>query len=657
MKENLFIFFFITSCNFLFAQTSAIDSLEKVLETQKEDTNKVNTLHTLWQYANEKSDYKGALIYAEKALALSKKINFKKGIAFSHMNIGMTHNASLGSLSESLKHMKMALEIYIEEEDQPQIANCYLSIASTYYYKGSNYAEAIKNAFTALNIFEMLGAKNKIADCLLIISMTYGSQNDLSEALKYSHAAIEILEQLRDSSSLAYNYNNIGGIYLSQGNFPAALESHSKALKIYEVLGNRGRSYGIPWTYGCIGSTYESIGAIAYKKGDRKTALVMYNKALANYKMRFQMETEGNMSHLSTYSNLGSIYLSFSKIVPAKEQAKMLSISKDYFEKDLQLAIKQSLIASIPGIYYNLSVIDSLRKNYEEAYSHHILYILYRDSIFNVENSKKSTMYKMQFDAEKKEALAAAELSRQKLLRNGFIGGFTVVLLFAGVFLMQRNRIKKGKKRSDELLLNILPSEVAEELKEKGTTDAKLFDEVTVLFTDFKNFTAVAEKLSAQELVNEINYCYSEFDKIIAKYGIEKIKTIGDSYMCAGGLPVPNKTNAEDAVRAGLEIKDFMLNEKQKREADGKSFFDTRIGLNTGPVVAGIVGIKKFAYDIWGDTVNIASRMESSGESGKVNISGTTYDLVKDKFKCTHRGKISAKNKGEIDMYFVDHVL
>ncbi len=206
-------------------------------------------------------------------------------------------------------------------------------------------------------------------------------------------------------------------------------------------------------------------------------------------------------------------------------------------------------------------------------------------------------------------------------------------------------------------MLNILPAETAEELKNTGSTKAKDFEQVTVLFTDFKNFTLMSENLSAQELVNEINYCYSAFDNIVTKYGIEKIKTIGDAYMCAGGLPVANKTNAFDTVNAAIEMRDFINNEKQKRIEQGLPFFEIRIGCNTGPVVAGIVGIKKFAYDIWGDTVNIAARMESSGETGKVNISGGTYELLKDNFNCTHRGKIEAKNKGIIDMYFVERKL
>jgi len=221
----------------------------------------------------------------------------------------------------------------------------------------------------------------------------------------------------------------------------------------------------------------------------------------------------------------------------------------------------------------------------------------------------------------------------------------------------EKKEVEKQFQRSEELLLNILPSEVAEELKAKGSAEAKTFDDVTVLFTDFKGFTNISERLTAKELVAEIDYCFKGFDAIIGKYNIEKIKTIGDSYMAAGGLPVKNKTHAADVVNAALEIRDFMDAHKQQRMAEGKEMFEIRIGIHTGPVVAGIVGVKKFAYDIWGDTVNTASRMESSGEAGKVNISATTYELVKDKFTCSYRGKVEAKKKGMVDMYFVDGIL
>ncbi|HRG58120.1 MAG TPA: adenylate/guanylate cyclase domain-containing protein [Bacteroidia bacterium] len=214
--------------------------------------------------------------------------------------------------------------------------------------------------------------------------------------------------------------------------------------------------------------------------------------------------------------------------------------------------------------------------------------------------------------------------------------------------------LQKEKSKSDELLLNILPPETANELKSLGYSKPKHYNQVTVLFTDFKNFTQISEKLSADELVEEINFCYSNFDRIISKYGIEKIKTIGDSYMCAGGLDNFGNESVINAIHAAIEIRDFMLVENKKRSEKNEFYFDIRIGLHTGPVIAGIVGIKKFAYDIWGNTVNIASRMESAGEPGKINVSGETYEVIKNNFSCEYRGKVMAKNKGDIDMYFVE---
>lgn len=220
--------------------------------------------------------------------------------------------------------------------------------------------------------------------------------------------------------------------------------------------------------------------------------------------------------------------------------------------------------------------------------------------------------------------------------------------------VQEKKQVEKLYNRSEELLLNILPVETAEELKAKGHVEAELIDEVTVLFTDFKGFTALSEQLTPKELVRDIHECFSEFDRIMQKHGVEKIKTIGDAYMAAGGLPQPNSTHAIDVVKAALEMVEFVEQGKVTKKLNGLPFFEVRVGVHTGPVVAGIVGIKKFQYDIWGDTVNTASRMESSGEPGKVNISESTYQLIKEKFNCRHRGKVAAKGKGEIDMYFVE---
>ncbi|NUM30832.1 MAG: hypothetical protein HUU47_00725 [Bacteroidetes bacterium] len=214
------------------------------------------------------------------------------------------------------------------------------------------------------------------------------------------------------------------------------------------------------------------------------------------------------------------------------------------------------------------------------------------------------------------------------------------------------------KKRSDDLLLNILPVETANELKENGKAVARDYEMVTVLFTDFKDFTIISESLTPKNLVDEIDMCYCAFDTILEKYGIEKIKTIGDAYLCADGIANESEKvlnhDPSKTIEAAFEIVDFMQEMYKKRETEGKPFFKIRIGIHSGPLVAGVVGRKKFAYDIWGDTVNTAARMEQNSEPGKINISSVTYNMVKDKYNFTHRGKIEAKNKGNIDMYFVE---
>jgi class 3 adenylate cyclase/ligand-binding sensor domain-containing protein len=216
--------------------------------------------------------------------------------------------------------------------------------------------------------------------------------------------------------------------------------------------------------------------------------------------------------------------------------------------------------------------------------------------------------------------------------------------------------VVEEKKKSDDLLLNILPQQIAEELKEKGKTKAQNHENVSILFTDFKDFTATSEKLDAEKLVHSINEYFEEFDKIMDKYDIEKIKTIGDAYMAAGGLSSSSQQSASNTVLAALEMQNFISKLKENKKKIGHHNFEMRLGIHTGPVVAGIVGVKKFQYDVWGDTVNIASRMESSGEVGRVNISKSTYELVKDHpdFSFDHRGEIEVKGKGELDMYFVN---
>lgn len=219
----------------------------------------------------------------------------------------------------------------------------------------------------------------------------------------------------------------------------------------------------------------------------------------------------------------------------------------------------------------------------------------------------------------------------------------------------QKSIIEEQKKKTESLVHSILPKETAEELINKGFSRPRNYSLCTVMFTDFQGFTKIAEKLRPQQLIDELDKYFSKFDEIIGKYNMERIKTIGDSYMCAGGIPIRNKSNPIESVLAALEIQRFM--QDAFIEVDGIKYeWKLRLGINTGEIIAGVIGKTKFAFDIWGDTVNTASRTEGSGEAGKVNITKATYEYIKDFFVCTYRGKISAKNKGEIEMYFVERI-
>ena len=214
----------------------------------------------------------------------------------------------------------------------------------------------------------------------------------------------------------------------------------------------------------------------------------------------------------------------------------------------------------------------------------------------------------------------------------------------------------REKEKTEALLANVLPKNTASEIMEKGKAAKIKYNFVTVLFSDIQGFTKIAEETNPEVLIDELDKFFFHFDSVVERFGIEKIKTIGDAYMCAGGIPEKNRTNPVEVILAALEMRNYMTRLKQSSPIEGMKFWDIRIGIHTGTVVAGVVGQKKLSYDIWGDTVNTASRMESSGDAGKINISGTTYEFVKDFFDCEYRGKMPVKYKGELEMYFVNGI-
>jgi adenylate cyclase len=637
LVNSAFTLLLLLVTNFSKGQDPEIDSMKQVIKLSKDDTSKVNSQIALTKLFFS-SDPNQAIAIATESATLAKKLNFKKGLAFSLKNIGIGYYMQ-GQFLETFDYWNQSMAVFDSIGDKSGVANILSNIGSVYFDQGDD-EKALENYLKSLKISEQIGDKFRTATALGNIGNVYQNKKaTLDKALAYYLRALPLSEEVGDKKIIGSTNVGIGEIYFKKENYDSALFYFNKSLNAYEG------TEAYPYSLNAIGSVYS-------KRGEFDLAIKNHTEAY-----NFAKNLDGKLDMTQSLKGLAKAYElkeEYKSAITSFKEAEVIAYSIGSYGEDLK------------EIYQGLASSYSKMKEYGSAFGYQSLLLSLKDTLYNSATDKKLASLQFDFDIQKKQGeinlltkdkeIQQKEIDRQKLVRNGFIGGFAVVLLFAGVFLTQRNKISKEKKRSEELLLNILPEETAEELKATGTAKAKSFDQVTVLFTDFKNFTQASELLSAEDLVQEINYCYSEFDRIVTKYGIEKIKTIGDAYMCAGGLPVSNTTHPFDVIYAGIEMQAFIARNKKEREAKGQPFFELRLGIHTGPVVAGIVGIKKFAYDIWGDTVNTASRMESSGMVGKVNISGTTYEIIKDRFLCTHRGKIEAKNKGHIDMYFVDGV-
>jgi len=610
------------------------DSLKFILKKTTDEKRKVELLNELSKtYLNDNTDSSISISIRTKTLA--EKIKFKKGEALANKYIGTAYYLK-GDYKQAILNWENALIIYKQIGDKKGIANILGNQASAFFTEGDD-AKSLELDLQALKIAEEINDTLRIVTCLANVGTIYMNKKaTFSKALASLERANFLSKIINDSYTIGTTSMNLGELYFKKKNYDISIKYLNESLRACK--GTESEPYALNY----LGKVYSS-------SNDFEKALKVHKNAIEiSKKLELKLDLVQSLIGLAqTYESKND----FNKAV-------------DIYKEAVDTGMTLNALQEIKEAYEGLSNSYGKLKDYSSAYKYQNLLISIKDSIYNNNTDKKLGLLQLNFDIEKKESkislltkdkeIQEQEITRQKIVRNSFIGGFAIVLLFAAVFFKQRNRIGKEKKRSDELLLNILPEEVAEELKEKGEAEAKLFNEVSVLFTDFKGFTAMSEKLSPKELVRDIHECFSAFDRIMEKYGIEKIKTIGDAYMAAGGIPVPSATHAVDIVNAAFEIRQFIEDGKARKIAEGLPFFEIRIGVHTGPVVAGIVGVKKFAYDIWGDTVNTASRMESSGAPGKVNISSTTYELVKDKFQCEHRGKVSAKGKGEIDMYFVE---
>ncbi|MBK9249810.1 MAG: tetratricopeptide repeat protein [Ignavibacteria bacterium] len=651
MKIILYILATFLATTSIHAQNQrTVDSLHVVLKTSVPDSVRAEAYNQLarefWEYFPDKAvletNLNKAIDYANQCLTISERCGYKRGMGDACRVIASV-NFDRGKHIEAIEWNKRALNYRREAGDDVRISASLFALGDNYLAIG-DHQQALKYHFECLSMDERRGDKAEAAGIYHNISRTYAASGNNKEALKYLKKALKINQEIGNKEAQGGNLVMMGAYYYDEGNIEESLKCFEEARSIFQTLGRKDN-----YAMSLIG-----VGSNLSRKEKYAQAIDSLEKALSIFRV---LQDKNGIAW--SYNNLGTSYTEQKKF---KEAAVCL-------DSCLRLCKELGGIGVMKNVYQRLYQLDSAAGNIRRAFTNFQLYIGLRDSITKNANTETIEKQQMRFEYSKKEEQEKTEQSKrdavQAVTLKSLMAGIVLVFLLA-VILYNRFRIKKRanilleeknqiisneKEKSDNLLLNILPTEVAEELKTKGTASAKHFDNVSVLFTDFKSFTTVSEQLSPQELVDELHTCFKAFDEICGKYSIEKIKTIGDAYLAVCGLPLSDEKHAENVVHAALEIREFM---KKRRENLGAKTFEIRIGINSGSVVAGIVGVKKFAYDIWGDTVNTAARMEQNSEAGKINISETTYSLVKDKFTCEYRGEIDAKNKGMLKMYFVE---
>jgi class 3 adenylate cyclase/uncharacterized protein HemY len=640
LLKKIFIISLLIPLN-LFSQEDKVDSLFKALEESQTDRMKIKTLNDI-SYALFSTDPDTAIYYGNKAKNLAIKINFQEGLAYANKNIGLGYYMQ-GDFFKVLSFWEASLESFQKSGNKEGESNLLLNIGAVYFSFGDD-AIALDYYLKSLKAAENIQAEFRIYSALVNIGTLYLNKKETyDKALEYYTKALEYLSIVDDNKSMGNLYMNIGILFNEKQQYDSAIYYLDKTLELYKD----SNLYAQP---------LNRKGKVLSKKGNPATGIELQRQAI-------EIATETGQRPILNEALLG---LGESYIIQGNYQ-KAIETLKAAEKVAEQLQNNYNLKDS----YLFLSEAYSKLNDYKQAFIYKDLYAAMKDTIYNIETADRVTalQYNYQIDKQQDEInlleasneIQQLETKRQRAISWGAgIVGVLLLVLVIGIFRRYKfikritKVLEKEKARSDDLLLNILPEETAEELKEKGFTEPKYYESATILFTDFKGFTNISAKMTPNQLVSDLHECFKMFDIITSRYGLEKIKTIGDAYMAAGGLPKTNAIHPDNVARAALEIRNYMGKFRAEREKEGRVFFEVRIGIHTGPVVAGVVGIKKFAYDIWGDTVNIAARMESTSEAGKVNISENTYQLIKDKFDCEYRGEIEAKNTGKLRMYFLN---
>lgn len=514
--------------------------------------------------------------------------------------------------------------------------------------------------------------KNKnykaVADVTSYLGSSASVAQDYGKALEYSFLSLKYAELSSDLAQSGRAYRNIGLIYYIQRRWTEALKYFEKSITLINSDPKKTRLSVPLYLSGlCLIELHRCSEAVSFIEQARKIAVVEKDtlriheckvaeaRALhcnGNTKTARELlnQTVDFYKKENEFNALSSIFLEFARIDLKEnnpESAMKYALQAYEFDKISNLRLYRIDITKILSQLYRNEGNTAEALKFAEEYNN------VRDSLISRDLIAEIAVTQARYEFKKTEDRINLELRKneaKKRRANIVILLFSVVLAAGSIAFYS---VRKERKKSDALLLNILPRKTADELKQHGEALPKSHPAVTIMFCDVESFTKISEQLSAETIVNMLNFYFGGFDKIIGEMKIEKIKTIGDAYMCVLGLQ-NEKDHAVRMVSAALKFQEFLNSTKDDIIHRYGLYLNFRIGINSGPVVSGVVGSKKYAYDIWGDAVNIAARMEQTSIPGKINISENTYNLVSKHFSTTYRGEISAKNKGQMKMYFVE---
>jgi class 3 adenylate cyclase len=527
--------------------------------------------------------------------------------------------------------------------------------------------EAVLLLSEAYSISSIAGYSKGLMSSSYHLGRGFLAKSENTSATRYFYISLKEAEFINDSSGLSQAYMGLGLVMYNMNKWSDAIDNFDKSQQFYV---NKSSSSLAPYLSGL---SYYRLMNYSRSKAKFFEAKVIAEQNRDSSRL---LEIRLYLNDIASLEIVGDFILSeydflYSQFKRRSEKVGMcyaLNGRSNYLlklgdtkgalieaDRAMILARNIEMITPLKLVLNTLVRIEYRIGNYKSSVDHLMELEELKDSLMREGAASRIALLSAGHEFEKKEAIYDGELKDKNRQKWAMI----IAILALGVIVFSvaksRRSIAKERKRSDDLLANILPEETALELKRDGVASAKAHEEVTIVFSDIKNFTGIAGTLKPEVLVKLLGRYFGEFDAAITSYGLEKIKTIGDAYMFVGGLNGGAQENAIHAIDASKRMLSTVESLRDEMIYEYGVSFEFRLGMHTGPVVSGVVGTVKYAFDIWGDAVNIAARMEQHSESGKVNISEATYQLVKNHYECESRGKIDVKNGGERGMYFVNN--